>query len=65
MAKLNPGEFAQQVRQEFFKITWPTRKETMMTTMMVFIMVILASIFFLLSDLVIREIVDLVLGVGV
>jgi preprotein translocase subunit SecE len=65
MAKFSPGEFAHQVRQEFFKITWPTRKETMMTTMMVFIMVILAAIFFLLSDLVIREIVDLVLGVGV
>ena len=64
MAKFSPGEFAQQVRQEFFKITWPTRKETMMTTMMVFIMVFLASIFFLLSDLVIRQIVDLVLGIG-
>ena len=64
MARFSPVEFAQQVRQEFFKITWPTRKETMMTTMMVFIMVILASLFFLLSDLVIRQIVDLVLGIG-
>jgi len=63
MAKFSPIEFAQQVRQEFFKITWPTRKETMMTTMMVFIMVILASIFFLVSDLVIREVVDTVLGI--
>jgi preprotein translocase subunit SecE len=54
-------EFAQQVRQEFFKITWPTRKETMMTTMMVFIMVILASIFFLMSDLIIRWVVDKVM----
>ena len=63
MAKFSPMEFAQQVRQEFFKITWPTRKETMMTTMMVFIMVILASIFFLVSDLVIREVVDTVLGI--
>jgi preprotein translocase subunit SecE len=51
------------VRQEFFKITWPTRKETMMTTIMVFIMVILASIFFLLSDLVIRFAVDKALGI--
>jgi preprotein translocase subunit SecE len=64
MAKFSPAEFAQQVRQEFFKITWPSRKETMMTTMMVFIMVILASLFFLVSDLVIRQIVDLVLGIG-
>jgi len=63
MAKFSPIEFAQQVRQEFFKITWPTRKETMMTTMMVFIMVILASLFFLVSDLVIREVVDTVLGI--
>ena len=63
MAKFSPGEFAQQVRQEFFKITWPTRRETMMTTMMVFIMVILAAIFFLMSDLVIREIVDAILGI--
>jgi len=63
MAKFSPMEFAQQVRQEFFKITWPTRKETMMTTMMVFIMVILASIFFLLSDLVIRFAVDKALGI--
>ena len=62
MAKVSPGEFVQQVRQEFSKITWPTRKETMMTTMMVFIMVFLASIFFLLSDLVIRTIVDWALG---
>jgi preprotein translocase subunit SecE len=63
MAKFSPMEFAQQVRQEFFKITWPTRKETMMTTIMVFIMVILASIFFLLSDLVIRFAVDKALGI--
>jgi preprotein translocase subunit SecE len=61
MAKFSPMEFAQQVRQEFFKITWPTRKETMMTTMMVFIMVILASIFFLMSDLIIRWVVDKVM----
>ena len=42
MAKISPGEFAQQVRQEVAKVTWPTRKETMITTAMVFVMVILA-----------------------
>ncbi len=63
MAKINPGEFAQQVRQEFHKITWPTRKETTVTTMMVFVMVILAAIFFLLSDIVIGWFVDTVLGI--
>jgi preprotein translocase subunit SecE len=63
MARFSPGEFAQQVRQEFFKITWPSRKETTMTTMMVFVMVILASIFFLASDIVIGWAVDTVLGI--
>jgi preprotein translocase subunit SecE len=63
MARFSPGEFAQQVRQEFFKITWPSRKETTMTTMMVFIMVVMASIFFLVSDVVIGWVVDKVLGI--
>ncbi len=63
MAKINPGEFVQQVRQEFYKITWPTRKETTMTTMMVFVMVILAAIFFLVSDIIIGWFVDTVLGI--
>jgi preprotein translocase subunit SecE len=64
MAKTSPVEFAQQVRQEFHKITWPTRKETTVTTAMVFVMVILAAIFFLLSDLIIGQVVDFVLGLG-
>jgi preprotein translocase subunit SecE len=64
MAKNSPLEFAQQVRQEFYKITWPTRKETTVTTAMVFVMVILAAIFFLLSDMIIGAVVDLVLGIG-
>ncbi len=64
MAKINPGEFAQQVRQEFHKITWPTRKETTVTTAMVFVMVILAAIFFLVSDTIINWLVDFVLGIG-
>jgi preprotein translocase subunit SecE len=64
MAKFSPVEFAQQVRQEFYKITWPTRKETTVTTAMVFVMVILAAIFFLLSDLIIGTLVDFVLGIG-
>jgi preprotein translocase subunit SecE len=64
MAKNSPVEFAQQVRQEFHKITWPTRKETTVTTAMVFVMVILAAIFFLISDMVIGTVVDFVLGIG-
>ena len=54
MAKTNPLEFLQEVRQEARKITWPTRKETMITTVMVLIMVVLASIFFLVVDAVLK-----------
>jgi preprotein translocase subunit SecE len=64
MAKANPGEFIQQVRSEGAKVTWPTRKETMITTAMVFVMVILASIFFLVTDQALRYVVGLVLGIG-
>ena len=59
--KTNPFEFIQQVRQETNKVTWPTRKETMITTVMVLIMVALASVFFLGVDAVLRWIVNLVL----
>ena len=64
MAKTNPGEFIQQVRSEGAKVTWPSRKETVVTTIMVFVMVILASLFFLVSDQVIRVLVRFVLGIG-
>lgn len=64
MAKLNPIAFMQEVRQEVAKVTWPTRKEVSITTMMVLIMVALASIFFLLVDQTLSWIVRLVLGFG-
>jgi preprotein translocase subunit SecE len=64
MAKTNPFEFLQQVRNEGSKVTWPTRKETMITTAMVFVMVVLASLFFLIVDQVIRFGVGLALGIG-
>ncbi|KZL20537.1 Protein translocase subunit SecE [Pseudovibrio axinellae] len=50
MAKTNPFTFIQQVRSETAKVTWPTRKETGVTTLMVFIMVFLAAMFFLAAD---------------
>ena len=50
MAKTNPFTFLQQVRTETAKVTWPTRRETMITTIMVFIMVILAALFFFAVD---------------
>ncbi|SCA55316.1 Protein translocase subunit SecE [Candidatus Terasakiella magnetica] len=50
MAKSGPAKIAQEVRQEAKKITWPTRKETFVSTGMVFVMVFLAAIFFFLID---------------
>ncbi|MFH1553301.1 MAG: preprotein translocase subunit SecE [Pseudomonadota bacterium] len=54
MAKISPTEFFQQVRTETRKVTWPTRRETLITTAMVFVMVLIASVFFLIADQVIR-----------
>jgi preprotein translocase subunit SecE len=64
MAKVSPFKFLQEVRAETQKVTWPSRRETMITTLMVFIMVTAASIFFLLADTVIRYFITLVLGIG-
>jgi preprotein translocase subunit SecE len=64
MAKTNPVEFLQQVRNEGSKVTWPTRKETMVTTGMVFVMVIVAAIFFVTVDQLLRFGVGLILGIG-
>jgi preprotein translocase subunit SecE len=64
MAMINPGQFIREVRQEVSKVTWPTRKETTVTTIMVFIMVALAAVFFLLVDWGLSHLVKLVLGLG-
>ena len=64
MAKTNPAEFLQQVRNEGVKVTWPTRKETTVTTVMVLVMVVLASLFFLAADYVMGSLVRLLLGLG-
>ncbi len=64
MAKTSPGQFIRQIRQETAKVTWPSRKETMVTTMMVFIMVALAAVFFLIVDQVFSFVVGLALGIG-
>ena len=60
----NPFQFIEEVRQETSKVTWPTWKEVWITTIMVLIMVALTSTFFLLADLVISRIIQLVLGLG-
>jgi preprotein translocase subunit SecE len=64
MAKTSPFQFIQQVRQEMSKVTWPTRKELTITTIMVFIMVILAAVFFLIVDQVISVGIKFILGLG-
>ncbi len=64
MGKYNPIEFAGEVRQEVSKVTWPTWKEVWITTLMVAIMVALASMFFLLADQFLGWVVSLILGIG-
>jgi preprotein translocase subunit SecE len=64
MAKTSPAEFVRQVRAEAARVTWPTRKETAITTAMVFVMVFAAALFFFLVDQVLAWGVRLVLGVG-
>jgi preprotein translocase subunit SecE len=64
MAIGSPVEFLRQVRQEVGKVTWPTRKETSMTTLMVFLMVVAAALFFFLVDLGLGHFVRFILGIG-
>lgn len=64
MAKISPFKFLQEVRSEGEKVTWPTRRETMVTTAMVFVMSAIAAIFFLVADQVIRLAVTFILSVG-
>jgi preprotein translocase subunit SecE len=64
MAKTSPLEFLQQVRTEASKVTWPTRRETAITTTMVLIMAILAAIFFLVADMILNWGVGLLLGLS-
>ena len=64
MARTSPFKFLQEVRAEAQKVTWPTRRETTVTTIMVFIMSAIASVFFLIADQIIRFLVTLVLGIG-
>ena len=64
MARVSPFRFLQEVRAETDKVTWPTRRETMITTIMVFVMVALSSIFFLVADQIIRMAITFVLGIA-
>ena len=64
MAKISPIEFVQQVRREVARVTWPSRRETAVTTVMVFIFVALAALFFFFVDQVLSVAVRAVLGLG-
>jgi preprotein translocase subunit SecE len=64
MARLNIGEFVQQVRQETSRVTWPSRRETVVTTSMVFLMVFIAAAFFFVVDQVMSYAVRWIFGLG-
>ena len=61
---VNPGKFVREVRQEGSKVTWPSRKETIQTTIMVFVMVVLVALFFLLVDWILGSAVSWILNFG-
>ncbi len=60
----NPFEFIQQVRAEASKVIWPGRRETLVTTGLVLLLVVFTSVFFVVVDQVLREFVSLALGFG-
>ena len=65
MAKINPLKFVQEVRSEVARVSWPTRNETGITTLMVVAMAALAALFFLVADQLIGWLVSLVLGISI
>ena len=64
MSKISPAQFLQEVRQEATKVTWPTRKETGISTAMVFVFVILAAVLFLIVDQLLQIGVKFIFGLG-
>ena len=64
MAKPNPAQFVRQVRQEINRITWATKRDTLYASLSVFVMALIASLFFLLVDLLLSNIVQFLLGLG-
>ena len=64
MARFNPMQFIQQTRAEISKVVWPNRRETTITTIMVFIMATLAAIFFFAADQIIKLGLNGILGLG-
>ena len=62
---INPLKFIQDVKQEAFKVTWPTMKETLTGSAMVIVLAIIASLFFLLLDQILKYLLDLVLAISI
>ena len=60
----NPIKFLQEVKQEAFKVTWPTAKETVMGAVMVFALASIAAIFFLILDQILRFLLNLILTIN-
>ena len=61
----NPLKFIQEVKQEAFRVTWPTGKETMQGTLMVAAMAIIAALFFLLLDQILKFFLEIILNLGI
>jgi len=64
MAKTSPAQFVREVRQELAKVTWPTRRELVVTTVSVFAMAFVMALFFFVVDQIIAWIVQVILGFG-
>ena len=62
---INPLKFIQEVKQEAFKVSWPTAKETIQGALMVFAMAVLASIFFLMLDQILKFFLEIILRVSI
>ena len=61
---INPFKFIQSVKQEAFRVTWPTRKDVMVGTLMVFALATIAAVFFLLLDQMYRFLLDIILTIN-
>ena len=64
MAKTNPAQFVRQVRQEINRITWASKRETMYAALSVFVMALIASVFFFIVDLLLSKVVQILLSFG-
>jgi len=62
---INPLKFVQSVKQEAFKVSWPTKREVLIGSLMVFVLATIASIFFLLLDQIYKVLLDLILAINI